>query len=233
MASWIYYPSNSEFPLENLPYGYDGARVRCGLGMVTSAFFLLFTCVSALMRPTAVSHVAPRTHRCLCSVFTRLAADPWRPKGKGERPKKDLGTQRSIGVRIGDTILDLRRCALAGLLDGDRELAASECFLQPTLNAFMALDSNAWSRARALIKALLSASNETLQHKQKLRTHLLVDVSGVRMHLPCEVRKERVVLFFVARLLSGAVRLVTTATSMRRSTTPRTLAPCSAMRPMR
>lgn len=92
-----------------------------------------------------------------------------------------------VGVRIGDQVLDLKRCHYAGLFNLDEQLHSSKCFLQPTLNAFMGLDSGAWKRARAIITEILSSANESVQSKKKLRAALLVPVSGVSMHLPAAI----------------------------------------------
>jgi fumarylacetoacetase len=59
-----------------------------------------------------------------------------------------------VGVAIGDQILDLTAAQAKSLFSGDADLAAQAC-CAPTLNAFMALGTQAWSALRlALSRAL-------------------------------------------------------------------------------
>ena len=59
-----------------------------------------------------------------------------------------------VGVAIGDQILDLTAAQAKSIFTGDADLAAQAC-CAPTLNAYMALGSRAWSALRlALSRAL-------------------------------------------------------------------------------
>ena len=59
-----------------------------------------------------------------------------------------------IGVAIGDQILDLTAAQAKSVFSGDADIAAQAC-CAPTLNAYMALGSQAWSALRlALSRAL-------------------------------------------------------------------------------
>ncbi len=148
--SWVFVAPDSEFPIQNLPYG------------CVAVCDVVFRCPLMLQR----------------SVFERLEADPWKPKAsKDKRAKKDKGTTARIGVRIGDTVLDMRRVHAAGLLDEDAELSTTKVFLQPTLNAFMALSPEAWSRARSV--RLLCLSQRVVCVFGLALIHIAADHRGV------------------------------------------------------
>jgi len=80
----------------------------------------------------------------------------------GER-RRDPG----VGVRIGDSVLDLAR------------VLADPVFGEPSLNAFMAQGPNRWSEVRALITEVLT----TEQHRGTVDAGLY-PLSAVRLHLP-------------------------------------------------
>ena len=92
-----------------------------------------------------------------------------------------------VGVRIGDYVLDLAAVARAGLFDGPILSRQQAVFLQPQLNAFMALGRPAWQEARATIQALLRADNPTLRDNAALRRLALIDIHNVQMHLPAAI----------------------------------------------
>jgi fumarylacetoacetase len=130
--SWVFVASSSDFPLQNLPFG----------------------------------------------VFSRKTADPcelrkWGQKkpSKKERVKHGKKTKsvtfgddtpKSVGVRIGDFILDLRRLSALGFF-GKPKSALAHALSQETLNAFMGLTQAEWSSVRASVTELLSADNDSLQ----------------------------------------------------------------------
>jgi fumarylacetoacetase len=76
-----------------------------------------------------------------------------------------------VGVRVGDSVLDL-----AGIL-------GEQVFAEPSLNAFMAQGRARWTDIRARITELL-----TLQRHRASVEAALYPLSGVRLHLPFEVR---------------------------------------------
>ncbi|HEY7174061.1 MAG TPA: fumarylacetoacetate hydrolase family protein, partial [Micromonosporaceae bacterium] len=86
------------------------------------------------------------------------------------------GGAPTVGVRIGDFVLDLAAAERASLVSADGALGSS------TLNAFMALGRPAWQRARAEIVALL-----TSEAARPAVEPLLVPVTDVEMRLPIEV----------------------------------------------
>src|SRR5258707_1136471 len=70
-----------------------------------------------------------------------------------------------VGVAIGTHVLDLAALEAEGLID----LApASEVFMQPSINAFMALGPKVWSRTRARISELLRHDYPQLRDNKAL-----------------------------------------------------------------
>jgi len=96
------------------------------------------------------------------------------------------GSHPTIGVAIGDQILDLSVITKAGLFKGPH-LHGSHVFLNHTLNAFMGLGKAAWSEARKTITQLLSADDPTLRDNNELRHQALVPQAGTHMVMPCHV----------------------------------------------
>jgi fumarylacetoacetase len=90
-----------------------------------------------------------------------FSADDGRPPGPG------VPRVPRVGVRIGDSVLDL-----APVLD-------DPVFGQPSLNAFMAQGRTRWSDVRARITELLTAE----RHRRVVQASLY-PLSGVRLHLP-------------------------------------------------
>eukprot|EP00164_Ancoracysta_twista_P003406 GFYU01004546.1.p1 GENE.GFYU01004546.1~~GFYU01004546.1.p1 ORF type:complete len:439 (-),score=134.35 GFYU01004546.1:50-1303(-) len=96
--------------------------------------------------------------------------------------------KNTIGVAIGDQILDLSVIADAGLFDGPvLKEKAKAVFGQSVLNDFMGMGKAAWSEARATITKLLSADNATLRDNADLRAKALVAQSAVTMCLPAKI----------------------------------------------
>lgn len=90
------------------------------------------------------------------------------------------------GVAIGDYVLDLSAICRAGLFNGPL-LKGSHCFLEGTLNAFMAMGRPAWKEARATIQKLLSAEDPTLRDNGELRRKALLPMNQVQMVLPAVI----------------------------------------------
>jgi fumarylacetoacetase len=72
-----------------------------------------------------------------------------------------------IGVRIGDSVLDLTR------------VLADAVFAEPSLNAFMAQGRGRWSEVRAQVSEMLTAE----RHRSAIEA-ALYPLSGVRLHMP-------------------------------------------------
>ena len=88
----------------------------------------------------------------------------------------------SIGVAIGDRILDLRRAAAAGLLDRLQAATVQAC-RAPCLNSLMSLGRNHWSPLRNRLIDLLSAGSE---HQAAVEP-LLVPMPEAVMMLPAHI----------------------------------------------
>jgi fumarylacetoacetase len=87
---------------------------------------------------------------------------------------KDLAPR--VGVRIGEHVLDVGRCAeLAGMESG-------EVWLAPSLNLFLSQGRQAWGAAREWLTEQLT--NE--MHRDNVES-ALVPLAGVTLHLPFEV----------------------------------------------
>ncbi|KAH1054902.1 hypothetical protein J1N35_032967 [Gossypium stocksii] len=91
-----------------------------------------------------------------------------------------------LGVAIGDYVLDLSEIAKSGLFNSPL-LAGSDCFLQPTLNKFLAMGRPAWKEARDTLQKLLSSTEPALRDNMELRQKALVPMSEVEMALPMEI----------------------------------------------
>ncbi|KAI3973845.1 hypothetical protein MKX01_030421 [Papaver californicum] len=87
------------------------------------------------------------------------------------------------GVAIGNFVLDLSVITSAGLLNG-QNLNNSDCFLQPSLNKFLAMGRPAWKEARSTIQKLLSADEPTLRDNASLREKAILPMNKVQMLLP-------------------------------------------------
>ena len=73
----------------------------------------------------------------------------------------------SIGVAIGDQILDLRACSAAGLLDDLSTETVTAC-VSDSLNALMALGPGHWTPLRRRITEILKADSADAQHLEAL-----------------------------------------------------------------
>src|SRR5579872_371887 len=91
--------------------------------------------------------------------------------------------QPRVGVAIGDFILDLAVLEREGLL----ALGAPSIFSSPSVNAFMALGPQAWSRTRARISRLLRHDNPELRDNAGLRASAVLSRQTATMHLPLNV----------------------------------------------
>jgi fumarylacetoacetase len=92
----------------------------------------------------------------------------------------------TVGVAIGEQILDLRGCYRAGLLaslpSGTGEACAAE-----TLNPLMALGTECWSALRARLSDLLRADHPDRAYHQKLLQPLLTAMADATMLKPAQI----------------------------------------------
>lgn len=94
-------------------------------------------------------------------------------------------TAPRLGVAIGDSILDLRIVARAGLLEAG--LPEAETLLgATTLNALLARGKPAWRAVRWRLSTLLASGNREL-HDAGIADQSFVSRPGARMALPIEV----------------------------------------------
>jgi fumarylacetoacetase len=91
---------------------------------------------------------------------------------------------KSVGVRIGEQVLDLAQMAAYGYFD-DLPFASSD-FSQDYLNPLMQKGKVAVRALRNRIAELLSTTNETFQ-SQKDQHNALIPVSKVKMALPVQI----------------------------------------------
>ena len=88
-----------------------------------------------------------------------------------------------VGVAIGDYVLDLWQLGQDCRID----VVEPGVFAVPSLNPFMALGPNVWSRTRARVSELLRHDHAELRDNEKLRQRALVPMAGVKLHLPIAV----------------------------------------------
>eukprot|EP01104_Vermistella_antarctica_P003139 TRINITY_DN13299_c0_g1_i1.p1 TRINITY_DN13299_c0_g1~~TRINITY_DN13299_c0_g1_i1.p1 ORF type:complete len:431 (+),score=110.65 TRINITY_DN13299_c0_g1_i1:33-1295(+) len=99
---------------------------------------------------------------------------------------KDGGSP-TIGVAIGDLILDLSVISKAGLFNGP-ELKGNTSLEESTLNGFMALGRPAWKEARKVMQDLLSATEASaLRGNVELEAKALIKQSDVKMVMPARI----------------------------------------------
>jgi fumarylacetoacetase len=96
------------------------------------------------------------------------------------------GGEPSVGVAIGDSVLDLAPLEAHGLLTGPT-LRNHRVFAAGKLNPFLALGRTAWAEARAGVSRLLRADEPTLRDNALLRERVLLPRADVEMLLPAEV----------------------------------------------
>jgi fumarylacetoacetase len=104
------------------------------------------------------------------------------------RPPSTGGSEAAprVGVAIGDSVLDLAVLEDEGAFDHPA-LADARPFSEETLNAFMALDHEAWTAARERIQHLLRADTPALRDDPDLRERALHDRARVVMEMPVDV----------------------------------------------
>lgn len=86
-----------------------------------------------------------------------------------------------IGVRIGDSMIDLKKLASEKLLPFQAELS------QPALNGLMALSKPDRVEVREQICGLLQDEPNKLRDNTELRSQIELDVSDVYFHLPASI----------------------------------------------
>jgi len=105
------------------------------------------------------------------------------PFGVFSRPEDSLKT---IGVAIGDQILDLRRCVQAKLICG-MEPKIQLALTRESLNEFFSLGKEAWSKTRKEILTLMKSGSAVLRDNERLKKVILFPLNEAIMHLPFKV----------------------------------------------
>ena len=93
------------------------------------------------------------------------------------------GLAPRVGVAIGEYVLDLWQLAQDCRID----VVEPAVFAAASLNPFMALGPDVWSRTRARISELLRHDHPELRDNEKLRQRALVPMAEVKLHLPIAV----------------------------------------------
>jgi fumarylacetoacetase len=93
------------------------------------------------------------------------------------------GLAPRVGVAIGDYVLDLWELVQDCRID----VVEPGVFAAATLNPFMALGPEVWSRTRARISELLRHDFPELRDNDELRGRALVPMADVKLHMPIEV----------------------------------------------
>jgi fumarylacetoacetase len=93
---------------------------------------------------------------------------------------------RSVGVAIGDRILDLTALEARDLLDLPA-LGGRRVFQAGRLNEFLSLGRPAWAAVRARVSALLRDDESTLRDDAELLAQALVPQADVDMLVPADV----------------------------------------------
>jgi fumarylacetoacetase len=91
----------------------------------------------------------------------------------------------SIGVAIGDMILDLRGCAHSGLFSELPPDTTDACSA-PTLNILMSLGWRSWSAMRNRITALLKEEGADPKIRAQVKSHL-IPMREAEMQLPADI----------------------------------------------
>ncbi|MDQ2857162.1 MAG: fumarylacetoacetase [Candidatus Eremiobacteraeota bacterium] len=96
----------------------------------------------------------------------------------------DAGSPR-VGVAIGEYVLDLAAIEAAGLLAAAPH--GLRVFDRSSVNAFLGLGRDVWTRVRSRVSELLRADNPELRDNAALRQHALIPMAHATLHLPLEV----------------------------------------------
>ena len=100
--------------------------------------------------------------------------------------RRDEDDPGSVGIAIGDMILDVTACHDEGRFTGLAERAAEAC-AAPALNALMRLGGDARADLRWQVSALLSGASPAYRSNRRLGDRILVAMSEAEMLLPAEI----------------------------------------------
>lgn len=100
--------------------------------------------------------------------------------------RRRSGRPPSVGVAIGDMVLDLTTLEARGFFESP-SIKGKLLFDRPSLNAFMALGPTAWSEVRTKVSHLLRSDEHRLRDDSALRERALVPMAACEMLLPVEI----------------------------------------------
>jgi len=92
----------------------------------------------------------------------------------------------TVGIAIGDMILDVTAAYKSGVLDGPGDDAARACDAG-NLNPLMALGGRHWSALRAAVSQALRVEGEVGEAAQAAADEILVPMAGTRMLMPAAI----------------------------------------------
>lgn len=162
--SFVEYPPDSDFPIQNLPYGVfyrnsdQTRKPAIGVAIGDQVLDLAVIAKAGLFDGPAIKGHVDVFHQVRS---TALAAVPtqWMD-----------GWDQCVGRRSIECLFD-----------------AAELCVQGTLNGFMGLGKAAWSETREIITRLLSADEARLRDDAGLRAAALVPQSEVTMLMPATI----------------------------------------------
>jgi fumarylacetoacetase len=96
------------------------------------------------------------------------------------------GDTASVGIAIGDQILDVAACLEVTRFTGPAKPAAEAC-AEPSLNRFMGLGPRHWSALRSQVSALLAADSPAYRKDRRLGERILVPMQEAELLLPAQV----------------------------------------------
>lgn len=99
----------------------------------------------------------------------------FRRRGSQEAPR--------LGVGIGDTILELKKCAEEGFFD-DVDDETLDALCEPTFNALLARGSEVWASLRKSIMLMLHADVPVLRDSTRWRKRMFVEMAKAELIVP-------------------------------------------------
>jgi fumarylacetoacetase len=100
--------------------------------------------------------------------------------------RRNTDESPSVGVAIGDQILDIGAVHSVGRLAGAAATAAQAC-ISPSLNALMKLGPKHWSTLRAEVSALLGSQSALYGSDRQIGRRILVSQNEAELFLPAEI----------------------------------------------
>jgi len=100
--------------------------------------------------------------------------------------KLKIGSEPSVGVAIGDFVLDLSVLEHKGIFS-KTNLGEKIVFESGSLNKFMAAGRETWKQVRAVLQSILNEDNPLLRDNADLRKIALIPKKDVIMCLPADI----------------------------------------------